>query len=63
MPIDDFMNYMGYRNSVIESKIDDCLNAARNGAASVTIDRDDLTDDEVEYLQEEVARRVRSGRY
>lgn len=60
---DNFMDYMGYRNSVVEDKIEECLSAARNGEISVSIDRDDLTDDEVEYLQREVERRIRKGRY
>ena len=55
---DDFMNFMGYRNMVVEDKIDECLNAARQGATEITIDRGDLTDDEVNYLQREVQRRI-----
>ena len=54
---DDFMNFMGYRNMVVEDKIGECLNAARQGATEITIDRGDLTDDEVNYLQREVQRR------
>jgi hypothetical protein len=54
----DFMEYMGYRNIVIEEKIEECLSAARKGETSVSIDRDDLTDDEVLYLQKEVQRRL-----
>lgn len=59
----DFMNYMGYRNSVIEDKIEECLDAARRGETQTTIDRGDLSNDEVDYLQREVERRIRSGRY
>lgn len=55
---DDFMEYAGYRNMIIEDKIEECLEAAREGAESVSIDRDDLTDEEVEYLREEVLRRI-----
>ncbi len=58
---DDFMNFMGYRNSVVEDKIDECLSAAARGEASVTIDRGDLTDSEVDYLKSRVERRL-SGR-
>ena len=57
-PNDDFMNFMGYRNMVVEEKIEECLSAARRGETSVSIDRDDLTDDEVAYLQKEVQRRL-----
>lgn len=58
---DDFMSYMGYRNTVVEEKIEECLSAARKGNTSASIDRDDLTDDEVAYLQKEVHRRLRNG--
>ncbi len=60
-PNDDFMNFMGYRNMVVEEKIEECLSAARGGETSVSIDRDDLTDDEVAYLQKEVHRRLENG--
>ena len=54
----DFMEFAGYRNMVVEDKIEKCLAEARNGAASITIDRGDLTDDELRYLQREVNRRL-----
>lgn len=55
---DDFMDFMGYRNMVVEDKIEECLSAARRGEDTVTIDRGDLTDEEVQYLQREVHRRI-----
>ena len=60
-PNDDFMNFMGYRSMMVEEKIEECLSAARRGETSVSIDRDDLTDDEVLYLQKEVRRRLGNG--
>ncbi|MBQ6332246.1 MAG: hypothetical protein IJI34_05680 [Clostridia bacterium] len=57
-----FMNFMGYRNMVVEDKIEECLAAARRGETSVSIDRGDLTDAEVAYVQKEVQRRLESGR-
>ena len=48
---DNFMEFMGYRNMVIEDKIEECLAAARRGETSITIDQGDLTDSEAEYLQ------------
>ena len=60
-PNGDFMNFMGYRNMVVEEKIEECLSAARRGETSVSVDRDDLTDDEVAYLQKEVQRRLGNG--
>ena len=58
-----FMNFMGYRNMVVEDKIEECLAAARRGESSVSIDRGDLTDAEVAYVQKEVQRRLENGRY
>lgn len=57
------MSFMGYRNMVVEDKIKECLAAARCGETSVSIDRGDLTDVEVAYVQKEVQRRLESGRY
>lgn len=57
-PNDDFMSFMGYRNMVIEEKIEECLSAARRGETLASIERDDLSDDEVAYLQKEVQRRL-----
>lgn len=54
----EFMEFMGFRNMLIEEKIEQCLEAARQGMTSVTIDCDDLTEDEIEYLQREVQRRL-----
>ncbi len=59
---DSFMGFMGYRNMVVEDKIEECLAAARRGETSVSIDRGDLTDAEVAYVQKEVQRRLESGR-
>lgn len=53
-----FMEYMGYRNMVVENKIDECLAAARRGEKDITVDRDDLTDDELEYVKSEFYRRL-----
>lgn len=58
--MNDFMEFMGYRNMVLEEKIAQCLEAARQGMTSVTIDCDDLTEEEVEYLQQEVQRRLQN---
>ena len=61
--IADFMSFMGFRHMMIEEKIDECLAAARRGEEEINIDRDDLTDDECEYLQREVQRRIESGNF
>lgn len=63
MSDNELMNYMGYRYTVIENKVEECLSAARRGETSVTIDADDLTDSEVEYLKKELERRLNNGSY
>ncbi len=60
---DDFIEFMGYRNMVVEDKIEECLDAARRGETEISIDRGDLTDDEAEYLEKEVRRRIQKGSY
>ena len=60
---DDFIEFMGYRNMVVEDKIEECLDAARRGETEISIDRGDLTDDEAEYLEKEVRRRIQKGLY
>ena len=58
-PFDDtIIDYAGYRYTVVEEKIEQCLSTIWQGATSVTINRDDLTDDELRYLEKEVQRRV-----
>lgn len=61
--MDDFMEFIGYRNMVVENKIDECLDAVRRGETEISIDRGDLTDDEVNYLEREVKRRVLHNGY
>ena len=56
-----FMEFMGYRNMVVEDKIEECLSAARRGETEISINRGNLTDDETEYLQREVQRRINNG--
>ena len=55
---DDFMDYMGYRNMVVEDKVEECMAAIRRGETNITVDRGDLTDDELNALQRELQRRL-----
>ncbi len=59
----EFTDFMGYRYTVVENKVEECLSAARRGETSVTIDAGDLTDGEVEYLKKELERRLNNGSY
>lgn len=54
----DFYDYMGYRYVELQRIADICADAARKGEANVTLDYDDLTEDDLRYLEKEVARRL-----
>lgn len=56
---DDFMDYMGYRNTVVEEKIEECLSEIRSGKTEISVDRGDLTDSELEYLYQELVKRLK----
>ena len=58
---DDFINYMAFQDFVLEGKIEKCLSAARNGAHSISIDRANLSDADIQYIQKEVQRRIKNG--
>ena len=54
----DFMDYMGYRNVILEEKIEECLSAVGHGETEITLDRGDLTDEEIDYIYRETQRRI-----
>ena len=55
----EFMEYMGYRYTLVEDKIDECLEAIRAGELTLDdIDLDELEPDEIEYLKAEIAKRL-----
>jgi Ni2+-binding GTPase involved in maturation of urease and hydrogenase len=56
---DDFMDYVGYRNTVVEEKIEECLSEIRSGKTEISVDRGDLTDSELEYLYQELDKRLK----
>ena len=43
---------------ILEEIIEECLTAAQHGESEVTFDREDLTDEEAEYIIQEVHRRL-----
>ena len=57
----DPKDIMGYRYSVVEGKIKECLEAAKRGETSVEIDADDMTPEEISYVRSEVRRRLSRG--
>lgn len=56
---DDFMDYMCYRNTVVEEKIEECLSEIRSGKTEISVDRGDLTDSELEYLYQKLDKRLK----
>lgn len=58
---DGFMEFMGYRNLIVEDKIEECLSQVRRGETEISVDAGDLTSDEIEYVEKEVKRRAYKG--
>lgn len=58
-----FLDFMGYRNIIVEEKIKEWLSAYRLGEASLWLVKDDLTDEEAQYIQREVRRRIENDNY
>lgn len=56
--MNDFMNYMAFRDTVCEEIIQECLDAAARGETGIEIDCSDLDSDEIEYIEQEVRRRL-----
>jgi hypothetical protein len=50
---------VGYRNTVVEEKIEECLSEIRSGKTEISVDRGDLTDSELEYLYQELDKRLK----
>ena len=59
MSNNDFMEYAGYRNMILENKIDECLRKIAEGHDSISVDVEDLTDDEIVYVESEIKRRFK----
>ena len=49
---------MGYRYVELQRIADICADAVRKGEPNVTLDCDDLTEDDLRYLEKEVSRRL-----
>ena len=63
MDHDEFMDFMGYRNMLVEEKIEECMKQVRRGQTEICVDRGDLTDAEVREVERAVKNRVSRGRY
>lgn len=60
---DELTDFTGYRYTAVENKVEECLDAARRGETSVTVDAGDLADSEIEHLKNELERRLNNGSY
>ena len=56
--MDELASFMGYRYSVIEGEIEKCVEAYERGESQVTLDVGGLTDSEINYIYQEVERRI-----
>ena len=54
----EFMQFMGYRNMILEEIIEECLDAVQRGGMEITLDAEDLTVEELDYITREVRRRL-----
>ena len=50
-------NIIEYRYVMLENVIQECLRKIRNGETEFEVDADDLTDDEIQYVAQEVENR------
>lgn len=54
----EFIDYLGYRYVELQRIADICAEAVRKGEAKVTLDCDDLTEDDLRSLEKEVEQRL-----
>lgn len=54
----DFIDFMGFRNMVLEDRIQECVDAMESGRTDIQIDCTDMTSDEQEFFREELERRL-----
>ena len=56
--MDELTNFMGYRYSMTEKEIEKCVVAFECWKSQVTLDVDGLTVSEINYIYQEVERRI-----
>ncbi len=54
----DFCDYVGFHYVELQRIADICTDAVRKGETNITLDCDNLTEDDLRYLEKEVARRL-----
>ena len=54
----DFCDYVGFHYVELQRIADICTDAVRPGETNITLDCDNLTEDDLRYLEKEVARRL-----
>lgn len=54
----NFLDYMGFRQSELENRIQECLRAIEKGETCIRVDCSDMTSEEQEFFQKELQRRI-----
>lgn len=58
-----FMDFIGYRHMNVEDIIKDCLERVKQGERFLEIPAEGLTQGEMEYIENEVRRRLQDGEF
>ena len=59
----DFVEYMAFRDNVVQNKVEECLDLLNMGCDLDDIDLDDLDDEEIAELRREIRRRRAEEEY
>ena len=54
----DFTDYMSFRWSDLEGRVQECVDAIERGETSIQVDCSDMTSEEQEFFKRELQRRV-----
>ena len=58
---DEFVEFMGYREMLIQQKIEECIELLNNGAKEIEVSCGELTSDEMQRVYQEVLKKVGRG--
>lgn len=54
----DFTDYMSFRRSDLEGRVQKCVDAIEGGETSIQVDCSDMTLEEQEFFKKELQRRI-----
>lgn len=58
---DDMISFLAFRDSLVQEKVEEIMEAVNRGETSITFDIGDLTQGELEEVKREVNRRLGDG--